>query len=84
MSVGETRLRIGLIPLCDATALIVAVDKGFAAAEVLDAELVREVSWVRGTLPNYCAAQKCCKLHPVSSGLRRVGFRASAVRLRTI
>jgi two-component system, oxyanion-binding sensor len=39
------RLRIGFIPLCDATALIVAVDKGFAAAEGLDVELVREVSW---------------------------------------
>ena len=25
-------LRIGFIPLCDATALIVAVDKGFTAA----------------------------------------------------
>ena len=25
------RLRIGFVPLCDATALIVAVDKGFAA-----------------------------------------------------
>jgi len=39
------RLRIGFIPLCDATALLVAVDKGFAAAEGLDIELVREVSW---------------------------------------
>jgi two-component system, oxyanion-binding sensor len=39
------RLRIGFIPLADATALIVAVDKGFAAAEGLDVELVREVSW---------------------------------------
>jgi len=39
------RLRIGFIPLCDATALIVAVDKGFAAAEGLEIELVREVSW---------------------------------------
>ena len=38
-------LRIGFIPLCDATALIVAVDKGFTAAEGLDVELVREVSW---------------------------------------
>jgi len=39
------RLRIGFIPLCDATALIVAVDKGFAAAEGLDVELcAREVS----------------------------------------
>jgi len=41
----EHRLRIGFIPLCDATALIVAVDKGFAAAEGLAVELVREVSW---------------------------------------
>jgi NitT/TauT family transport system ATP-binding protein len=39
------RLRIGFIPLADAAALIVAVDKGFAAAEGLDVELVREVSW---------------------------------------
>jgi NitT/TauT family transport system ATP-binding protein len=41
---GET-LRIGFIPLADAAALIVAVDKGFTAAEGLDVELVREVSW---------------------------------------
>ena len=39
------RLRIGFIPLCDASALLVAVDKGFAAAEGLEIELVREVSW---------------------------------------
>src|SRR5262245_11150341 len=43
---GErTPLRIGFIPLADAAALIVAVDKGFAAEEGLDVELVREVSW---------------------------------------
>ena len=42
---SDQRLRIGFIPLCDATALIVAVDKGFAAAEGLDIDLVREVSW---------------------------------------
>ena len=42
---SDNHLRIGFIPLCDATALIVAVDKGFAAAEGLDIELVREVSW---------------------------------------
>jgi NitT/TauT family transport system ATP-binding protein len=41
----ETRLRIGFIPLCDAAALLVAVDRGFAAAEGLDIELIREVSW---------------------------------------
>jgi ABC-type nitrate/sulfonate/bicarbonate transport system substrate-binding protein len=36
---------IGFIPLVDAAALIVAVDKGFAAAEGLDVTLMREVSW---------------------------------------
>lgn len=39
------RLRIGFIPLVDATVLLVAVDQGFAAAEGLAVELVREVSW---------------------------------------
>src|SRR6476620_1326948 len=38
-------LRIGFIPLADATALLIAVDKGFCAAEGLDIDLVREVSW---------------------------------------
>ena len=36
---------IGFIPLVDASALIIAVDKGFAAAEGLDVTLAREVSW---------------------------------------
>ncbi len=36
---------IGFMPLVDAASLFVAVDKGFAAAEGLDATLVREVSW---------------------------------------
>ena len=40
-----TPLHIGFIPLVDAAALIVAVDKGFTAAEGLDVNLVREVSW---------------------------------------
>ena len=39
------RLRIGFIPLNDATALIVAIDKGFTRGEGLDVELTREVSW---------------------------------------
>jgi len=38
-------VRIGFIPLVDAAAVIVAVDKGFATAEGLDVTLVREVSW---------------------------------------
>ncbi len=41
----NTKLRIGFIPLCDAAALIVAVDKELVSAEGLDIELVREVSW---------------------------------------
>jgi NitT/TauT family transport system ATP-binding protein len=41
----DPRLRIGFIPLVDAAALIVAVDKGFTADEGLDVELKREVSW---------------------------------------
>jgi len=39
------KLRIGFIPLVDATALLVAVDAGFTATEGLDVELIREVSW---------------------------------------
>lgn len=42
---SATRLRIGYIPLVDAAALLVAADRGFAAAEGLAVELVREVSW---------------------------------------
>jgi two-component system, oxyanion-binding sensor len=42
---NHERLRIGFIPLCDAAALMVAVDRGFTKAEELDVELVREVSW---------------------------------------
>jgi two-component system, oxyanion-binding sensor len=40
-----TPLQIGFIPLIDAAALIVAVEKGFTGAEGLDVTLVREVSW---------------------------------------
>src|SRR5688500_5413765 len=42
---SAVKLRIGFIPLADAAALIVAVDRGFAAEQGLDIELVREVSW---------------------------------------
>jgi two-component system, oxyanion-binding sensor len=40
-----TSLHIGFIPLVDAASLILAVDKGFTAAEGLDVTLAREVSW---------------------------------------
>jgi two-component system, oxyanion-binding sensor len=42
---SKAKLRIGYIPLVDAVALVVAVDNGFAAAEGIAVELVREVSW---------------------------------------
>src|SRR5712691_2367550 len=42
---SETKLRIGYIPLVDATALLVAVDMGFAKEQGIEVELVREVSW---------------------------------------
>jgi NitT/TauT family transport system ATP-binding protein len=45
MSDGKTRLRIGYIPLVDAAGVIIAAEKGFAAAEDLDIAPVREVSW---------------------------------------
>ena len=45
MTDAKHKLRIGFIPLADAAALIIAVDKGFARDEGLDIELVREVSW---------------------------------------
>ena len=38
-------LQIGFIPLIDAAALIIAVEKGFMQAEGLDVQLIREVSW---------------------------------------
>lgn len=40
-----THLRAGFIPLVDAAALVAAADHGFAAAEGITLELVREVSW---------------------------------------
>src|SRR5258708_7108104 len=46
--VSQTRsgpLQIGFIPLADAAALLVAVDKGFIAEEGVDVTLIREVSW---------------------------------------
>jgi ABC-type nitrate/sulfonate/bicarbonate transport system substrate-binding protein len=41
----KTSLRIGYIPLIDATPILIAADHGFAEAEGLNVELAREVSW---------------------------------------
>lgn len=45
MSLEQTELRLGFIPLNDAAPLIVAKTKGFFAAEGLDVTLARQVSW---------------------------------------
>lgn len=42
---GHERLRVGFIPLVDCAPLVVARDLGFAAAEGLALDLVRETSW---------------------------------------
>ncbi|PPD02316.1 MAG: nitrate transporter, partial [Methylocystis sp.] len=42
---SEAHVKIGFIPLVDAAALLIAVHKGFAKAEGLDVELIREASW---------------------------------------
>ncbi len=41
----HTRLTLGFLPLLDCASLVVAAEKGFAAAEGLELELVRENSW---------------------------------------
>jgi len=58
----DKKLRIGFIPLVDATALLVAVDGGFTKAQGLDVELVREVSWsnVRDKLNSACSTPRIC------------------------
>lgn len=42
---GDQLLKLGFIPLVDCAPLVVAAEKGFAAAEGLHLELVRETSW---------------------------------------
>lgn len=42
---GNRRLRLGFMPLVDCAPLVVARDLGFAAAEGLELDLVRETSW---------------------------------------
>jgi NitT/TauT family transport system ATP-binding protein len=43
--VSHSSVIVGFIPLLDCAPLVVAVEKGFAAAEQLDLTLVRESSW---------------------------------------
>ncbi|MEK4031539.1 ABC transporter substrate-binding protein [Methylocystis sp. IM2] len=61
---ADRKLRIGFIPLVDAAPLLVAVDKGFAAEEGLDVELVQEVSWsnIRDRLSIGQSKRRICSL----------------------
>src|SRR5690606_24162460 len=43
--VNDLALKLGFVPLLDAAGLVIAEAKGFFAAEGLNVELVREVSW---------------------------------------
>lgn len=45
MSATPVRLNVGFIPLLDCATLVVAQEKGFAAAEGLELRLLRESSW---------------------------------------
>ena len=45
MSTDTLHITAGFIPLLDAAMLIVAREKGFAADQAIDLELVRETSW---------------------------------------
>lgn len=70
-------LIVGFIPLVDAASLIVAADKGFAAAEGLDLQLAREVSWSnirdRLAIGHYDAAHLLTPMAIASAlGLRHV------------
>jgi ABC-type nitrate/sulfonate/bicarbonate transport system substrate-binding protein len=70
-------VRIGFMPLVDAAIVVVAVDKGFAAAEGLDVVLVREVSWSnirdRLAIGHYDAAHLLAPMSIAATlGLRQV------------
>ncbi|WP_119677695.1 CmpA/NrtA family ABC transporter substrate-binding protein [Indioceanicola profundi] len=70
---GARELRIGFIPLVDCTPLVVAHERGFAAAEGLRLNLVRETSWAnirdRLVLGHFDAAHMLAPM-PVSANLR--------------
>ena len=56
-----TTLRVGFIPLIDASLLVAARNQGFAAAEGLDLVLVRDVTWAN--LRDRLAAQRLDAAH---------------------
>jgi ABC-type nitrate/sulfonate/bicarbonate transport system substrate-binding protein len=69
---SSVHLTLGFIPLVDCAPLVVAVEKGFAAAEGLSLSLVRETSWAnirdRVMLAHFDAAQMLGPM-PIASTL---------------
>ncbi|HXP96630.1 MAG TPA: CmpA/NrtA family ABC transporter substrate-binding protein [Telmatospirillum sp.] len=45
MSLEKTRLRLGIVPLCDCAPIVVAKERGFFAEQGLDVDIAREPSW---------------------------------------
>ncbi|PKU21704.1 CmpA/NrtA family ABC transporter substrate-binding protein [Telmatospirillum siberiense] len=45
MALEKTRLRLGIVPLCDCAPIVVARERGFFAEQGLDVEIAREPSW---------------------------------------
>lgn len=75
-------LTIGFIPLVDCAVVVAAHDKGFAAAEGLALDLVRETSWAnirdRVVLGHFDAAQMLAPM-PIAANLGIGGFDAPMV-----
>lgn len=69
---SATRLTIGFLPLLDSVLLVLAQEKGFAASEGLDFNLVRETSWAnirdRAALGHFDMAQMLAPM-PLAANL---------------
>jgi ABC-type nitrate/sulfonate/bicarbonate transport system substrate-binding protein len=82
MSSERETLTIGFIPLVDCAVVVAARDKGFAEAEGLTLDLVRETSWAnirdRVVLGHFDAAQMLAPM-PIAANLGIGGFDAPMV-----
>ena len=82
MASDRETLTIGFIPLVDGAVVVAAGDKGFAEAEGLTLDLVRETSWAnirdRVVLGHFDAAQMLAPM-PIAANLGIGGFDAPMV-----
>ena len=69
---STTHLTAGFLPLLDSVLLVLAREKGFAAAEGLDLQLVKETSWAnirdRAALGHFDFAQMLAPM-PIAATL---------------